>query len=430
MNSANQRRVQMKQADNKMVSDLVSAVNQRMMMANVLDAQKQAGSGPATADAGDLAKLLDLLKQVAPNAAPAGENAQPASVAKSLSVPQDPSILSRSAVLAFDGLKPIAWSGHDRVVFSKNGAIVLKVKLAVADPAPSKPIPKAIFKFTFKLPSNQDVVVEKSFKQKNVLPNNAIEFSFSRDELSKIPINTPVTVFAEIRWQAAGGTREYKALGSTDILFANQYLLKEQGGPVSEEKELTDMQRYRTFWNKVWESPVPDASRRRNGDGNTKKLWALDATMKYEVHLTPEHDTNGLMPTRLVRSEGDREELTDRTEGKMKAGIELSVGELAKLRSLWDNQPPLSSEQLEAFNSAAFALDNQRECVRSLQLKGKARERAMVWVIPVFKLFDCTLAKVQGTDEMGQVTVIGDEKITFPLAVAARVIGLKSEETA
>jgi hypothetical protein len=51
----------------------------------------------------------------------------------------------------------------------------------------------------------------------------------------------------------------------------------------------------------------------------------------------------------------------------------------------------------------------------------------MIWIIPTFKLFECTLGTVARTDETGQVVATSDEKVHFPLPVSARVIGLKSQ---
>jgi hypothetical protein len=75
-----------------------------------------------------------------------------------------------------------------------------------------------------------------------------------------------------------------------------------------------------------------------------------------------------------------------------------------------------------------FAKNNAAEFVYNLRLKGRAGERGMVWIAPVFKLFECTLSAVSKTDEAGQVVAMTEEKVHFPLPVAARVIGLKSQK--
>ena len=84
--------------------------------------------------------------------------------------------------------------------------------------------------------------------------------------------------------------------------------------------------------------------------------------------------------------------------------------------------------QTEALRTKAVARNAAGEFVYPLRLKGQASVRGMVWVIPVFKLFEFTLNAVQKTDETGQVVSSSDETVRFPLPVAARVLGLKSEK--
>src|SRR4051794_12132879 len=121
------------------------------------------------------------------------------------------------------------------------------------------------------------------------------------------------------------------------------------------------MNQFRAFWNKVWESPSLDATR---GSGDEKKyLWELDVNAKYTVLLAPEHDANGLMETKILKVKSDPGSLTNKIEGRMKAGIELSMAEVNKLLSLWDAQP-LDGPRLEALSTAAFAKANAGELVR------------------------------------------------------------------
>lgn len=89
------------------------------------------------------------------------------------------------------------------------------------------------------------------------MPNTAIDFDFSVTELSAVPTGKPVMVLAEMKWLTRSN-REVKTLGSTEIVFVEQYFIKQQVGKVQDEKELTDMNLYRSFWNKIWESPLTD----------------------------------------------------------------------------------------------------------------------------------------------------------------------------
>ncbi len=302
----------------------------------------------------------------------------------------------------------------------------LKLRFSVAEPAPKSPLPKAIAKITFKDSANQTVHFEKTFKQKNVSANTELVFAFTPEELAHIPANRLLSVIGEMRWLTPVSGSERKALGSLELVLVSGFFLKEQGSAVSPEKELTDMSRYRPFWNKVWESPVIDAAKEQ-GD-NKKYGWELDVNGKYSVLLSPGQSSNGLMQTKILRGPVDHESLTERIDGRMKAGIELSMAELNKLCPLWDGAQALDPEKLEALSTRETARDNAAEFIYRFRLKGGAAERGIVWVIPIFKLFEFTLSSVRGMDESGQVTGVSEEKVRFPLPVSARVIGIKSAQ--
>jgi hypothetical protein len=186
------------------------------------------------------------------------------------------------------------------------------------------------------------------------------------------------------------------------------------------------MKTYRSFWNKVWESPVLDNTS-SDGDGLRKKRWELDVNLKYSVLLTDKHDSNGLMETKMLTAEPVTDTSSEKIEGRMKAGMEISLAELNKLIPLWGNQPALTNEQLAALKVGAVASQNASEILYNLKLKGKAGERGLVWVIPVFKLFNFSLCKIKISNESGEVTEVEDESILFPLPVSAKILGLKSK---
>ncbi len=431
MNSVNQQRVQMKQADNKLVTDILSEVNRRMILDRLTQSQRESQADANQAKSGDLKQLIELLEGLPPDSlkqlAPALAPALTPAVTKSLSLDSPPpSTLSSRAVVSFVTAEPVAWNGSRKVLFARGQEVKLSVRLSVAEPAPKTPLPKALLRFVFKDGANQSVLFEKSFKQKDVQANSALAFTFSREEISRLPANKNISVLAEMRWLNPKSGKEYKALGSSEIVLIDKYFLKEQGGRVSPEKELTDMKRFRPFWNKVWESP--SLSKGGGDDSEKKYLWELNVGTKYSVLLSAEHETNGLMATKVLRGEVDEESLSEKTEGRMKAGVELSVAEMNKLLPLWEGEPVLDRDKLESFMSDEFVRNNAAEFVYNLKLKGRGGERGMVWVAPVFQLFECTLSAVSQTDGAGQVIALSEEKVRFPLPVAARVIGLKSHE--
>jgi hypothetical protein len=421
MNAANQKRIQLQQSHNKLVGDIVSDVNRRLLLEQVLAAQRQAPAGQNA----DLAKLAELLQQAAPSA-----NGQPSpdagatapAVAQSFSTDagSDATISSR-AVAIFVTAPPVQWNGKDQIVYPKGQPVRLQVKLAVAPPSPTAALPKAIVRVVVKDPADQTVFAEKTVKQKDLPPDGVVTVPFTEAELAPIPGGKVVSLLAEIRWLTKA-RNERKALGSTDVVFVDRYFMLERGAIVGPERELTDQARYRAFWTKVWESPALDAA----SGGPRKLLWDLDATLKYAVLIAPHQPSNGLMETKVLAAARDADSVADRTEGRMKSGIELSLDEVSKLASLWDGEQAVDAQRLEAFRTDEFAKANAGEIVYRLKLKGRSAERGLVWVVPIFGLVDFRLGSVQTTDDSGQVTATAEEHVRLPVPVAVRVLGLKS----
>ena len=422
INAVNAGKLQQRQANTKLITDLVAGVNNRMMLTQLLQNQPAAGGAAGNLDMNQLLQLLQQLPQ-----APANGAAAPPPVATTQSLSRKrmrfSGMLSEKAILSFEAAPAISWYGTDKLLYTRSGPFTLKIKLNVSEPAPKNPLPKAIIKFYFKESSSQKVLLEKTFKQKDIMANSQLQFGFSKEEISILPTNCSINVFAEMRWQTKPGN-ESKALGSTEIVFVSNYFIKQQGKDVSDERELTDMKVYRAFWNKIWESPILDGL---NENTAHKKIWELDATMKYLVLLTADHDSNGIIETKMLKPETDSESMTELTKGRMKAGIELSIVEVSKLCAMWDGEPVPDAEKLEAFKNEAFIKNNATEFIYNPKLRGRKDERGMIWVVPVFKLFDFTLNKIVNNNETGQVTEVTEERLRFPLPVSARVIGLLSE---
>jgi hypothetical protein len=413
----------MKQENNKIINDILTGENQRLMQAKLLEAQRQVAQDTQEAKAAELEqliKLLELQRETGLTLPAIGAVAKPASLSSDYGYSP---VLSRKAVLSFITAEPVPWNDKPTVLFVKGQPVQLKIQFAVAEPVPKTPLPRAILKITFKDPANQSVLFEKTFKQKDVTANAIMKLCFNEGELSHLPINKPVVVLAEIRWLRKD-KKEINALGSSEITLVSKYFVKQQGETLAVEKELTDINRFRPFWNKIWEAPSLNKAT-QNG-GRKKYLWELDANAKYSILLSPDHEANGLMNTKVLQGRKDEDSLSEKTEGRMKCGIELSVAELNKLIPLWNGDAVLAPDKLEAFKTESFAKSNAREFVYRLKLKGRAADRGMVWVIPTFKLTEFTLGSALKTNEDGQVIAVSEEKVRFPMPVSARVIGLKS----
>jgi hypothetical protein len=418
INAITERRLKLTQANHNLISDITAGINQRLLLEKLAPLQAQPAAGAAPVNAADLNQLIQLLQQLPPASEKTADTKSAAAVTQSLA------LSSTRAVLSFKTNEPVLWNGTAKTVFAKDRPLQLKIQLNVGEPVPKTPLPKAIIKVVFKRNGEQSVLFEKTFRQKNVMPNTELALQFSPEELGPVKTNECLAVLAEMRWLSPKTGREHKALGSSEIVLTSRYFVKQQGTASSAERELTDLKQFRSFWNKIWESPTLDHTA-TGGSGSRKSLWELNADAKYTVLLSTQ-ESNGLMETKLLRGPVNEESLSERTEGRMKSGIELSVSELNKLLPLWDGASPLEKDKLDALNTDAFGRTAAGEFVANLRLKGKARDRGMVWVVPVLKLFNIQISSVAATDDAGQVVSVNNEDIRFPLPVSARIIGLKS----
>jgi hypothetical protein len=424
VNAANQSRIQAKQADNKLIADALATVNQRMLMEQLLQAQQHSSGSQQS----ELAQLQQLLQQAsaAPAAAPA--RAQSLSNGRAALVPAAPdAVPSTRAVLTFVTADPVPFDGAPRRLFVRAHDAEFKVRLTVGDPVPAHPLPHAELRMTFKGGHHPADWVTCSAAADNVAANSVLTLTVSQSDLARLPANRTVPVIAELRWAGGGANNAvHLATGSTDIVLVDPYFVRERGGTVGEERELTDMTRFRPFWNKVWEAPALDALRAADG-GRRKSLWELDVTARYLVLLTPREHANGVMDTKVKAAPTDADDLRLRVDGRLKGGVELSIQEVNKLCSLWDGQAPLDADRLAALESTPIAHATSGEFITRIRLDGRAGERGVVWVVPVFRMAEFTLGSVQKTDDAGQVVAAGEEKVRFPIPVAARILGLKSQ---
>jgi hypothetical protein len=416
VNAANQQRTQAQQSNNKLITDALAQVNQRMLMEQLLAAQQKAQ--------GDQAAQLATLQQQLQALAEAADRPKAQSLSTSAPAPAPSATPSARATLAFVAADPLPFDGKPHLVFTRSRDLELKVRFAVGDPVPARPLPRVILALTLKGSHHPADWVKVEKRLTNVAANSVQTITVTQADLAKLPANRPLPVIAELRWPASSG-EAHCATGSTDVVLADRYFLRGRGATVGDERELTDMRQYRPFWNKIWEAPALDAAS-RTGGGRAKSLWELDVDARYLVLLSPHEHANGVMETRLKASPSDPDEIRLATRGRLKGGIELSLDEVNKLAGLFAGQAPLDADRLAGLRSHAVAHAESGELVARIKLKGRASERGMVWVVPVFRLAEFTLSAVRKTDDSGQVVAVADETVRCPVPVAARVLGLRS----
>lgn len=419
MNSANQTKLARAALTNQQVSDLLSQVDRTMLLQQLISAQTMPGS-PQLAP-GDLAALAALL-QTSPTvrapvgtAAPATPAAVPTpAVARTQSLSTAPTPIASRAVLSMVTGPAITVLGAPRVAFTRTQPPTFTFRLDVGTSGPSTSLPRAILDVCVREPGGAHELLRRSQRITDLAPGTAIQVPLTAQESSALPADTDLEVMACLRWRGARGTFQATCLAPVMVLSPVQ--VKERGNIVGPPVELTDMSRFRGFWNKVWSSSSPGP------------LWALDLTLRYSVVTTTGDRGNGLMQARLQARPGSDDGLRITTSGRLRSGLEVSIAELDKLLPLWPGEGQLAADDLAALAAPGWLAAQGGDATTTVKMEGLRGTTGQLWVVPVPRLRAFTLAQAADVDPSGQVLSTRDHVVHFPVVESMRLLGLTSRK--
>ncbi len=414
LNAANKQKLDRQAATDKHVTDLLSEVNRGMLMQQLISAQNQPVNPGVTSS--DLAAIGALLQQLATTPAPTGTPATAVSRPASTPDPTAAPIASRAVLSAVTG-PAVMLLGSPRAAFVHDQAITLRYRLDVGTSGPATSIPRAILTLCAREPGGASDLCWHTEKLTNVAPGAEVKVALSPEESKALPADTDLEVLASLRWKGAKGT--YQTTCVHQLTLASRVQVRERGDVIGNPVELTDMNRFRSFWNKVWDSPTHGAST------EALPLWGLDAALRYSVVTVGAAQGNGLMQTR-VQQEPTDQGLRAQTKGRIKSGLEVSVTELNKLLPLWAGEQPLADADLAAFTARNWLAGQGGDTVTQVRMSGKRGTRGALWVVPVLKLRAFTLATGTEADPYGQLISTQDRTVHFPVVESVRVLGLAS----
>jgi len=438
VNSANRHRLDSRREDYRMVQELLAGLD-RSTLVERLTAAAAASPAPDPGGHADLAPLLALLRSstapatagtpttVPSTASPAtGHTAasHPASVRASFRGTHRPTAramtASRALLHPVVG-PPVTWAGAPRTVLVRDRAVTLRFRLDVGPGGPTASLPRSLLTVVVRDPGGRDLLTREE-RLTDVSPGGELRVVLDPTELSAVPADTEVEVFAQLRWpgtQGAHGSSEgvvRQATSVQKVVLASGRHVAGSGVPTGDPVELHDMTAFRPFWNKLWSSATPTQER---------PLWGIALTLRYSVVVVAEQPANGLMEVRLD-SAPDGEGLRVTTAGRMKSGLEVSVSEVAKLCALWPGTPTPDAATLAAFAAPAWRATQGGDAVVPVRFDGPRSTRGMLWVVPVPSLRRFPVARVTEVDGFGQVAATVLEQVAFPVLEAVRVLGLVS----
>ncbi|HEX2532103.1 MAG TPA: hypothetical protein VHK69_00130, partial [Chitinophagaceae bacterium] len=248
-----QLNIQNKQADHQHIEHILADINRNLMLQQLLRSQPGA-------------PLPELPPAPAEGTAPPATPAAPVSAAASLGAfGTVRKKVAPTVAVAFQKGVPVTVNGKPKYVYRTGGPLRLLVQVRTSGPA----LPKVIASLTVKNSVTRELYLEKQFRLKDVASNSIQELELLPSEVQPLPRQRDLIVTVSLRYLSGNTALD----GGTDvhlILLTDEYFLQRFGDPVGEEISLGDRNKYRTFWNKIWE-----------GGTRTKKRWQLEVDAKY-----------------------------------------------------------------------------------------------------------------------------------------------------
>lgn len=451
LNAANQHKLESRRESHQHISDILAQVDRTRLLEQLIAARTAtptpgtdgaapgAAAGPPLSEA-DLAALVALLQAGATAPAPTGTTAPaptgttaPAPTGATAPAPTGTAAAPLSLAGTFGAhrtgrpsravLEHVVGPAVDRlgaptVVFLRGRPLTLRFRLQVPPDGPAAPISRAVLDVVVREPGGAADLLVRQERLTDVRPGEVRSVALSAAEVEALPADTDLDLTAALRWPGSRDT--WQATCSRRVVLAGPQQVVGTGAQAGPRTELTDMTRFRSFWNRVWSSPSSD-------DGGKGPMWGLDVALRYSVVATPSR-TNGLMETRLHAEPQEHESVRVHARGRMKSGLELAVEELNALLPLWPGEQPLDADTLAAFTAPAHLAGQGGDVVHRLRLEGKRDTRGLVWVVPVPTLRAFTVATVRETDAFGQVLTVEPREVRFPVVEAVRLLGLVSDE--
>lgn len=316
---------------------------------------------------------------------------------------------SRLVTLEVPDLAPVELQGFPQVAFQWGEDVTIPV--AVHTP---RPIRRARLQVCVKDVASQAVVAERTTR------HAAVE-----DGRLDPPVQLPGAVTRRLRpgreylvclrllWPSKDGLMGTTTAQLVRFVGAAVFDSVDTGGrPV----RLDDVDRDRDWWHQVWADTVEERSNR------------VRARLDYEYRLSGSEPRSGGGPgNRRRQTRVDLDPVTGRrSEGRLRAGLDVSIESLSRLAQRLDADP-FDDDTLRALDDPAFRAVFDRTAGCEVSLHGRRHSRMAVWVWPEVKLHDVFLRTPgQVSSTTGQVLSFETRPVTVPIPALAHVLTTRS----
>lgn len=321
--------------------------------------------------------------------------------------------------LEFTGVTPLMLHGRSRILYHQDRDITFPLTLETP-----RPIRKGILQLLVKDPETLEILIEDKYRVEDV-DSGPLDIvpDLSREQLEMLEPNEDYLVTVVLAWKgrsrrnrgnssSSPGRKQRLGTSMTQMItLVHDYCFDRIEG-TAETVALSDVDRFRSYWHKVWQGDLSSKRRR------------LTLDCKYYYTLERDRTVLARMET-LTRIQQTRE---TRQEGQLKAGMMLNPERLNELLGQISDHEPLNDDQLAAlFNTDNVSLFNALART-DVEFKGRRGSTVALWVYPEFKIQRILLKQATEIDDNGHVTELEEHPVYFPMPTKAHFIGVSDDD--
>ena len=314
-----------------------------------------------------------------------------------------------SVKLDFVEENTIMMQGRSRLLYRQDRTIAFPLEIETP-----RTITKGILQLVVKDSTTLEVLIEQKYRLEDITSGELpIVPELSSARLQSLEPNEEYLVCAVLVWEARSRkTNRKKRVGTSMtqlITLVGEYCFDRLEG-TGEVIPLNDVNRFRSYWHKIWEGEFSSQLRRTTLD------------CKYYYALEPERTNHARMET-LTQME---DTTGTRQAGKLKTGLILSAYRLNELLGQISAYPMLDEAELTALLSCEFK-EQFSHCARnSVEFQGRRGDFVGLWVYPEFKLQRILLKQIGQTNDNGQVLSLVEHTVYFPMPAIVHFIGVSN----
>ncbi|MFN8583670.1 MAG: hypothetical protein U0163_22165, partial [Gemmatimonadaceae bacterium] len=271
-----------------------------------------------------------------------------------------------------------------------------------------RPISDARLTLLVKNPASRKILARRTFAIPQAGAGRiGVRTALAKEDTKSLSTGEEYLVCAYLVWKNA----KNKVIGTSRsqlITLIGEYIFDrvEEGTVVP----LNDVAKFRPFWHKLLQGSF------------TTDFFKVDFEGKYYYVLEPTRAGNA--PIETTTDLPDEKEKV--RKGRLKSGMNTSLGALNALIPLISTGKPLNESQLGALGSSDFIARFNTAARFNATLSGKAGLTAAIWVYPEVKLQQVVLFKAASTDADAHVRELTEERVPFPMPVTLHVIGART----